>query len=493
MRRKQHHQSHDREGSSRPLVDRRTLLKSAALLAGAASASCNVSTQAQAPNQSQTTLIRGGRIISMDPTVGDFDNGDVLIEGGAIKAVGRNLSAPNAQIVDASSKLVLPGFIDGHRHAFMTQFRALLSPPPWGDLIVANLQRMHYRPEDVYAGVLLGGVESVNAGITTMFEFGHTMINDEYADGMLRGLQESTVRGVLGYGLPHFPVKAVAIEGARRAHKRLFSSVSPNQLVTFAIASRAGNAELVQTWGPEVGNPWENLLHDLKLGRELGAKRIHFHATKVKPLYEAKLLGPDLCFVHPRRPGVESDEDFKMIKDSGGTMVVTPGTGQDNYPIQQFLRLGIPVGLGLDDGPGIRTDLFLPMRAVIRQDRQFERQLARKEGKETDLITHREVMKAATIDGARAVGLEDKVGSLTPGKRADIILIDLDNLNYPRDKDPLPSVMAGADTGSVSWVFIDGVVRKRDGKLVGVDVKRARDAAQRSYDYLLSKAGLANT
>jgi cytosine/adenosine deaminase-related metal-dependent hydrolase len=183
-----------------------------------------------------------------------------------------------------------------------------------------------------------------------------------------------------------------------------------------------------------------------------------------------------------------------MIKDSGGTMVVTPGTGQDNYPIQQFLRLGIPVGLGIDDGPGVRTDLFLPMRAVIRQDRQFERQLARKEGKkEVDYITHREVLKAATIDGARAVGLEDKVGSLTPGKRADIIMLDLDNLNYPRDKDPLPSVLAAADTGSVSWVFIDGVVRKRDGKLVGVDVKRARDAAQRSYDYLLSKAGLANT
>jgi 5-methylthioadenosine/S-adenosylhomocysteine deaminase len=212
--------------------------------------------------------------------------------------------------------------------------------------------------------------------------------------------------------------------------------------------------------------------------------------TAVRPLYEAKLLGPDLCFVHPRRPGLETDEEFKMVADSGGKMVVTPGTGQDNYPIQQFLRLGIPVGVGLDDGPGIRTDLFLPMRALIRQDRQFERQLARKEGKEIDFITHREVLKAATIDGARAVGLEDKVGSLTPGKRADIIMLDLDNLNYPRDKDPLPSVLAGADTGSVSWVFIDGVVRKRDGKLVGVDVKRARDAAQRSYDYLVPKAGL---
>jgi cytosine/adenosine deaminase-related metal-dependent hydrolase len=493
MRRKQHHPSRDQQGSSRPLVDRRTLLKSAALLAGAASASCGASTQAQAPNQSQTTLIRGGRIISMDPTVGDLDNGDVLIEGGAIKAVGRNLSAPNAQIVDASSKLVLPGFIDGHRHAWMTQFRALLSPPPWGDVIVANLQHKHYRPEDAYAGALLGGVESVNAGITTMFEFGHAMTTDEFADGMVRGLQESTVRGVFGYGLPHFPVKPDAIEGARRAHKRLFSSVSPNQLVTFAMACRAGNAGEVTTWGPEVGNPWENLLHDLRLGRELAAKRIHFHAVSIKPLYDAKLLGPDLCFVHPRRPGLESAEDFKMVADSGGTFVVCPGTGQDNYPIQEFLRLGIPVGLGLDDGPGIRTDLFLTMRAVIRQDRAFERQLGKKERKEPDLITYREVLKAATIDGARAVGLEDKVGSLTPGKRADIILLDLDNLNYPRDKDPLPSVLAGADTGSVSWVFIDGVVRKRDGKLVGVDVKRARDAAQRSYDYLVQKGGLQNT
>jgi cytosine/adenosine deaminase-related metal-dependent hydrolase len=251
---------------------------------------------------------------------------------------------------------------------------------------------------------------------------------------------------------------------------------------------------MVKTWGPEVGNPWENLVHDLKVGRDLGVKIIHFHAVNVKGLNDEKLLGPDLCYVHPRRPGLITDEDFKMVADSGGKFVVTPGTGQDNYPIQQFLRLGIPVGLGLDDGPGVRTDLFMTMRAVIRQDRQFERQLARKEGKkEEDLITHREVLKAATIDGARSVGLEDKVGSLTPGKRADIILIELDNLLYPRDKDPLPSVIAGADTGSVSWVFVDGVVRKRDGKLVGVDVKRARDAAQRSYDHLLSKAGIENT
>jgi cytosine/adenosine deaminase-related metal-dependent hydrolase len=256
------------------------------------------------------------------------------------------------------------------------------------------------------------------------------------------------------------------------------------------MASRAGNADLVKTYGPEIGVPWENLLHDLRLGRELGAKRIHFHAVLVKPLYEEKLLGPDLCFVHPRRPGLETDEDFKMVADSGGTFVITPATGQDNMSVQRFLQLGIPVGLGIDDGPGVRTDFFLPMKAMLWHDRTFERQRARKEGNRPVLITHREILKAATIDGARAVGLEDKVGSLTPGKRADVILIDLDNLTYPRDTDPLPSVLSGAQIGDISWVFIDGQVRKREGKLVGVDRKRASEVAQRSYDYLVQKAGL---
>lgn len=468
------------------LVDRRSVLKSAAALAGALGLQGTVPEPAEAQAQGGPILIRGGLVMSMDPAVGDINGGDVLIDGGAIKAVGPNLSAPNAQVIDARAKLVLPGFVDGHRHAWMTHLRALMVPAPWSDLIVKTMQRI-YRPEDAYVGTLLGSVDSLNAGITTMFDFAHTMFNDEFPDAVYRGLRESGVRAVWGFALPHLPVNVAALDGARRAYRKYFSSGPTQGLVTFAMGMRAGNQSVVQTYGPEVGDPWQNVQHDIRLARELKVGRLHFHAISVTQLHEAKLLGPDMCFVHP---GPMSDAEVKMVADSGGTVVFTPAAGADSQPCQRFLRAGIPLGLGIDDGPGIRTDFFLAMKALLKNDRNFERQRARKEGVEPTLLTHRQVLEAATIGGARTVGLEDKVGSLTPGKRADVILLDLDNIVFPRDEDPLPAVLSAAQAGDISWVLVDGQIRKREGRLVGVDRARLQTVVQSSYEYLTRKANL---
>lgn len=468
-----------------PRLDRRSLLKRAAALAGGAGAYrfLQDAPAAQVSTQAPSILIRGGRVVSMDRAIGDLDGGDVLIEQGAISAVGRNLRAPNAQVVDASSKLVLPGFVDGHRHAWMTQIRAFMVPASFFDIVVKTMEPL-YRPEDAYAGVLLGCVQSLDAGITTMFDFAHIMFNDDFADAVIRGLRESRIRAVFGHALPHLPVSPAALDGARRVHKKYFTS--RDSLLTFAVGSRIGTPAIVKTFGPEIGDPWKNAVHDITLARELGASRIHFHAISVTELRAADLLGADLSFVHP---GGQSDDEIKMVADSGGTVVIT-AVGEGPTSTQRFLRAGVPVGLGIDDGPGNPTDYFLPMRAMLRNDRNIERQRAAKAGESPRLLTHREVLEAATIGAARTVGLEGQVGSLTPGKRADIILIDLNNLTFPLDRDPLPAVISEAQVRDVSWVFVDGQIRKREGQLVGVDRKRLRAVVQDSYEYLIQRAKL---
>ena len=470
------------------LPDRRSLLKSAALLAGGVAASKFLpkTAEAQVSNQSQTILIKGGRVISMDRDIGDFDSGDVLIERGAISEVGRNLRAPtNAQVVDASSKLVLPGFVDGHRHAWSTQLRGFMVPAPYIPVIVKKMLPF-YRPEDAYAGVLLACVGSLNAGITTMFDFAHIMFNDDFADADVRALRETGIRAVFGHTLPHLPSSPNALDGARRVQKKYFSSSDRGQLVTFAMGVRIGIPGIVETLGPEIGDPWENALHDIKLARELGAKRIHFHAISVKQLRDVGLLGPDLCFVHP---GSESDEEVRMIADSGGTVVIC-AAGVDPGPCHRFVQANIPIGLGIDDGPGDPDDFLLPMKMMLRHDRDFERQRAAKEGGSPAVLTHRQVLEFATIGGARAVGLDQKIGSLTPGKRADVILVDLESILLPFDRDPLPAVISNAQVNNVSWVFVDGQVRKKESKLVGIGQKRLRNLVQGSYDYLVQKANI---
>jgi cytosine/adenosine deaminase-related metal-dependent hydrolase len=468
--------------------DRRSVLKSAALLAGGVAATRFLpeTAEAQVSNRSQTFLIKGGHVLSVDQSIGDLAPGDVLIERGAISAVGRNLRVPpNAQVVDASSKLVLPGFVDAHRHAWSTILRAHTVPASYMVDIVKPFLPF-YRPEDTFASVLLGCVGSLNAGITTMFDFAHTMFNDDFADADLRALKETGIRAILGHTLPHLPSSPEAQDGARRVHQKYFSSNDQDQLVTFAMGVRIGLPSIVNTMGPGVGDPWQNAQHDIKLARELGVNRIHFHAISVKQLHDVGLLGPDLCFVHP---GSQTDEEVRMVVDCGATVVIC-AAGVDPGPCQRFVQAKIPIGLGIDDGPGDPDDFLLPMKMMLRHDRVFERQRTAKDGGTPAVLSHRQILEMATMGGARAVGLDQKIGSLTPGKRADVILLDMDNMLLPFDPDPLPAVISNAQVSNISWVFVDGQVRKRDGKLVGIDQKRVRNLAQVSYDYLVRKGNI---
>jgi len=446
--------------------------------------------QAQPNISGRKLLLKGGYVVSCDKSIGELRIGDVLLSGGKIEAVGVDLPGSDAEVIDATNKLVLPGLIDTHRHTWETQLRSMI---PEGDFfvylkIILQTVAPRYRPDDVYIGNLFGALGAINAGITTMLDWSHIMLTPAHADAAVKGLADSGIRGVFAHGDPVAPFadwwnpksELRHPADARRVRQQYFSS--DDQLLTMALALR----------GPEYSS-WDASVDDLKLARDLGLPiTIHMGVPGAKPgavtaLYQAKLLGPDITHVHTLRC---TDEELQMIGDSGGFVSTSSATelmsGHGFPSLQRWLRHGIRPALSIDNETRMPTDLFTQMRALIMTDRVLETQRVIKEGGKPTLVPVRDVLELATIQGARTLGLERKTGSLAPGKRADIIMINLDDLNVMPVNDAVSSAVTVCNASNVSWVLIDGQVRKRDGKLVGVDLERSKQLMAESHAFLTS-------
>jgi 5-methylthioadenosine/S-adenosylhomocysteine deaminase len=434
-------------------------------------------------------LIKGGYVATLDKNLGELSSADVLIDGTEIVAIGKNLSAADAEVIDATRTLVLPGLIDTHRHTWETVTRSLISE---GDLAVYiklmfGTLGLHYRPQDVYIGNLLGAVGALNSGITTMLDWSHIMNSPAHADAAIRGLADSGMRAVFAYGSSAVPGSDASDAVERRAadikrvQKQYFASA--DQLLTLAIAARGSPASVEPT------------IADIRLAREIGV-RITMHVTKagvVAALNEAGMLGPDITYVHT--VGIEAtDDELRMIADHGGTISTSSATemmsGHGFPSAQRWLRHGLRPSFSVDNETRMPSDLFAQMRALVIADHQLEADRARREGGRPTLIPVRDVLEFATIDGARAVGLDGKTGTLSVGKRADIILVDLDDISLIPATDPVATAVLRAQPANVSWMLVDGKVRKRAGKLVGLDLARIRRLVQDSHTYVL---GLINS
>jgi 5-methylthioadenosine/S-adenosylhomocysteine deaminase len=427
-------------------------------------------------------LIKGGHVVTIDKTLGDLAGGDVLVEGSTIAAVGRNIDAADAEIVDASGMIVLPGFIDSHRHTWQTALRSYVAQANYFKVVLTDLGP-HYRPEDVYIGNLLGAVGALNSGITTMLDWSHIMNSPAHADAAIKGLAESGIRGIFAHGVAQIGRSAGATgqpnsqqhsDDIRRVQKEHFKS--EDQLLTLALAF--GGLEF---------SSLEETIKDVTLARELGI-RLTTHVgvipnvRAVTKLKDAGLLGPDITYIHATSC---SDDEIKMIADSGGTLSTSPLN--ERLPgLSAWLKHGLRPSLSLDNETRAPGDLFTQMRALLWHEWNWQ-------GGKPDRakVTYRDILEFATIEGARTTGLERKVGSLVPGKRADIVMIDSNHVSMiPRTGDPAASVVLVAQPSQVSWVLVDGKVRKRNGRLVDVDVGRLQTLASASHDYLLQTAKL---
>jgi 5-methylthioadenosine/S-adenosylhomocysteine deaminase len=435
-------------------------------------------------------LLRGGHVLTMDPALGDLPQGDVLVEGDAIATVAPRVDA-DAEVLDASGKIVIPGFVDTHRHTWEAAIRGCAPNATLDDYFVEVLDTFApvYRPEDVYASNLAGALECLNAGITTLVDWSHINNTPEHPDAAIRGLQEAGIRAQYAYGSANtsladywFESKLVipAVD-VRRVRETYFSSDSG--LLTMALATRGPGFcidDVVRAeWGVarELGIP---------ITVHVGMGRVAGRFGMINMLNGLGLLGPDTTYIHCC---YLSDEEWQLVADSGGTVSIAPQVevqmGHGWPPVMKSIEYGLRPSLSTDVVTTVPGDMFTQMRCAFGCERARMLAVAWEANVDApeNMLTARQMLQMATVNGAHVAGLEDRTGSLTPGKQADVVVLDATALNVAPVIDPYAAVTLCADVSNVESVIVGGNVRKQDGRLVA-DVEQARRLVEASRDHL---------
>ena len=427
-------------------------------------------------------LLKGGCVLTLARSP-NLRQGDVLIEGDVVSEVGTGLRARDAEPVDATDTIVMPGFVDTHRHAWRSLSRNVGAWPPGSGTREAGDE---FRPEDVYAATLIGLLGAIEAGITTVVDWSPIRPDDALVDSALRAHADAGLRTVFVFaartGTEDHGASAPAIRGLMT---RIGDASGP--LTTIAFGSHVPDA-----------NAYERVAAEWAMARELGL-RIHAHIDPetsgpgaIAELARRGLLGADVTLVHCSSL---DHEDVEAIAVSGASVSLAPSgemtAGLGMPPIQSLIDRDIRPGLGVDEERLTPGDLFAQMRATISMQHAtvFDRKLAGKAGV-PKLMSTRDVLRHATVDGARAAGLGAVTGSLEPGKQADIVVLRTDRPNIFPINDPIGAVVWGMDTSNVDWVFVGGKPLMRGGALEA-NVEQARNLATTAWERISTTAGLA--
>jgi cytosine/adenosine deaminase-related metal-dependent hydrolase len=417
-------------------------------------------------------IIKNAYVITMDRKLGEIRGGDIHVRDGAIVAVGANLAAPKAEIVHGENMIALPGFIETHWHMWGAVARNMAGPTEnTGYFYISRLLGQFFTPEDNARGVRLALAEAISSGITTVTNWSHNLLGPEYADAEIKVHKEVGARARFAYGYSRKtpPDATLPLADVARVHKQWFSDAK-NYLLTLGVAAR----------GPET-NSIEICRQEWAFARERGLPITTHMGTSmervkkrqgIQALAKAGLLGPDVVLIHVTN---HSAEDLKLLADTKTPVSMSPytelRTGFGIPPVGAFLRAGVPVSLSVDTTIlSGNADMFAIMKAI----ENIENGLQTSEFG----ISTQQVLEMATIDGARALGLADHIGSLTPGKRADIILVRATDVNMLPFTVPTRMIVQAAQPANIEAVIVDGRFLKRHGKLTTIDlVQLARDSA----------------
>jgi len=470
-------------------IDRRTVLKTAAALATIGLAPATLRAQAIAGRAAKALpargefVIRGATILSMDSGVGDFVRGDVHVRDGSVVAVAANIAAPTATVIDARGMICLPGFIDTHVHLWTSALRAVIrmDDPKAGYFPVTNRLGPHYTPEDSYRNVRVGLAEALSAGATTVHNWAHNVRSPEHADAELRGMRDIGLRGRFSYGpaqnMPND--QPMDLDGLAKIKREWM----PNDgLLTLGMNSRNVGSDP----NPLRGNvPLEIARKEWGAARALGLP-ITLHTSGPSPimyLNDAGLLGPDVQLVHPL---LTTAEERRILKERGVSYSTSP-VGEARRPASagliqfaELLEAGVKVSLSTDNASSYSFDYFAGMRMLyaLHQHRVGARVP----------LTAKRLVQLATLDGAVDLGIADRTGSLTPGKRADIILVRAGDINIAPAGTPYEALVGFAQPRNVDTVIVDGRILLRAGQFTALDHAEVLKEAAETVNSLRTRA-----
>jgi cytosine/adenosine deaminase-related metal-dependent hydrolase len=432
----------------------------------------------------------------MDPNLGDLMHADVLIEHDRIVAIGPKIDARGSQLIDARGTVVLPGLVNAHMHTWQTGLRGLASN--W--TVLEYFKKMHaglatlFQPADIYIANLMGALNQINCGTTTLADWCHNNPTPEHTDAGIDGLVESGIRAVFFHGSPKPDPKP--------GQKPFWEVPHPRSEVERLLATRFKSRDSLVTLGLAILGPhystYDVAVEDFKLAKDFGLiASMHCAGAAARVpdgwdrLAAAGLLGDNNNIVHGNDL---TDAQLRFMLDQGVSFSLTPETEMfqgHGFPITGRLRqLGHQPSLGVDLESCISGDLFTVARMAMATQRAFdnaESKQTQNKLPETTTITAREALSWITIEGARMLKMSDRIGSLTPGKQADVLMVRVDELNMLPLHDPVATLVTQTSLANVDTVLVAGQIKKRHGRLLFDPLRDRQTALQESGERIASE------
>jgi cytosine/adenosine deaminase-related metal-dependent hydrolase len=433
--------------------------------------------------------------MSCNDKLGDIGKADVLVDGTRIAAVGEGLAADGAEVVDASGMIVMPGMADTHTHMWETPFKGRIFDA-WGMEYFTNIHPLvsFTNAEDVYAGIYAGAIESLSAGVTSIFDYSHCIRSSEHADAAMEALKAAGIRATFGYdlrGTDHSGKQSLKPSEGR------FSDI---ERVTGKVDNSAESLLRLAVCLSEVTNDSkQQIAREIAFSRELGL-RMSWHCNKageVTHLHKSGLLGADLMAAHGN---YMTDADIDYLGGVGGFLTTQPEA--ETYAGRRSMsmvgrchRRGVRIGLGIDVPVIMNYGLIAQMRLLFFLQRYMDGVIERHEGqfpvlrrKGVPTLAPRDIVRFVTTNGAEANGVGHVVGQIAPGFQADIVL--LDTRAFGRGEgEPAGHVVTNCSQGDVRTVMVAGQFRKREGKMVGVDMDKMLSERIAARDRIYARAG----